>query len=181
MAITNSERVGKAMELLKAGLGPFVEREIKNAYKADAKSQAAIFVGDDRLLANKPLSEWDTAPLLKLIWESWNDIFRNILGFADRSLVSELREVRNKWAHQSPFSSDDTYRALDSASRLLNAISATPQSSELEKLKMDLLRVRFDEQARTDKRKNFDFLVEGATISHLKPWREVTTPHKDVA
>ena len=30
MAITNHERVGKAMELLKAGLRPFVEREFKS-------------------------------------------------------------------------------------------------------------------------------------------------------
>ncbi len=30
MAITNQERVGKAMELLKAGLAPFVEREFKS-------------------------------------------------------------------------------------------------------------------------------------------------------
>ena len=181
MAITNSERVGKAMELLKAGLGPFVEREIKNTYKTDAKSQAAHFMGDDSLLANKPLSEWDTSLLLKLIWESWNDIFRNILGFADRSLVSELRDIRNKWAHQNPFSSDDTYRALDSASRLLNAISATSQTSELEKMKMDLLRLRFDEQIRTDKRKNAEPLADSLSSSHLKPWREVATPHKDVA
>ena len=28
MAITNHERVGKALDLLKAGLGPFVEREV---------------------------------------------------------------------------------------------------------------------------------------------------------
>lgn len=32
MAITNHERVGKALELLKAGLGPFVEREFKAKY-----------------------------------------------------------------------------------------------------------------------------------------------------
>ena len=32
MAITNHERVGKALELLKAGLAPFVEREFKNLY-----------------------------------------------------------------------------------------------------------------------------------------------------
>ena len=30
MAITNHERVGKALELLKGGLGPFVEREFKS-------------------------------------------------------------------------------------------------------------------------------------------------------
>ncbi len=29
MAITNHERVGKALELLKTGLRPFVEREFK--------------------------------------------------------------------------------------------------------------------------------------------------------
>ena len=33
MAITNHERVGKAMELLKAGLAPFVEREFKISTK----------------------------------------------------------------------------------------------------------------------------------------------------
>jgi len=32
MAITNYERVGKALELLKSGLSPFVEREIKSVY-----------------------------------------------------------------------------------------------------------------------------------------------------
>ena len=33
MAITNHERVGKALELLNAGLKPFVERELKATYK----------------------------------------------------------------------------------------------------------------------------------------------------
>jgi hypothetical protein len=33
MAITNSERVGKALELLKDGLRPYVERELKATYK----------------------------------------------------------------------------------------------------------------------------------------------------
>jgi len=30
MAITNHERVGKALDLLKAGLAPFIEREFKS-------------------------------------------------------------------------------------------------------------------------------------------------------
>ncbi len=49
------------------------------------------------------------------MWNQWNDVFRKTLGQAERTLVSELREVRNRWAHQEPFSSDDAYRALDSA------------------------------------------------------------------
>ena len=67
--------------------------------------------------------------------------------------MSELRDLRNKWAHQKPFSSDDAYRALDSAGRLLTAVSA-PQADEIEKMKMELLRLRFDEQVRSEKRKS---------------------------
>ena len=81
------------------------------------------------------------------MWETWNDVFRKTLGPAERSLVSELRDHRNKWAHQEAFSSDDAYRALDSAGRLLTAVSA-PQADEIEKMKMELLRLRFDEQVR---------------------------------
>src|SRR5580704_9015520 len=119
MAITNHERVGKAMDFLKQGLGPFVEREFKNAHKDRAQAEATRYMGEDRLLAKKAIVEWDAAGLLKLMWESWNDVFRRTLGPAERSLVNELRDLRNKWAHQQTFSGDDAYRALDSAGLLL--------------------------------------------------------------
>lgn len=147
MSITNYERIGKAMELLMQGLGPYVEREFQNIYKDRAQAQAMRYMGEDRLLANEPLSQWDVAALLKLMWETWNDTFSRTLGRPERSLVSELRDVRNKWAHQKLFSSDDTDRALDSASRLLTSISA-PQADEVNKMKMELRRTIFDEQAR---------------------------------
>ncbi len=180
MAVTNHERVGKAMDLLKQGLAPFVEREFKNTYKDKSLAEAARFVGEDRLLAKKAVSEWDVAALLRLMWEAWNDIFRRTLGPAERSLLSELRDHRNKWAHQQSFSSDDAYRALDSAGRLLTAVSA-PQADEIDKMKMELLRLRFDEQVRTEKRKSAGTAIESAAAANLKPWREVVTPHKDVA
>ena len=72
-----------------------------------------------------------------MIWESWNDVFRQTLGPAERSLISELRDHRNKWAHQEAFSGDDAYRALDSAVRLLTAVSA-PQADDLDKMKIEL-------------------------------------------
>jgi hypothetical protein len=124
MAVTNHERVGKAMELLKSGLGAFVEREFKNVYKDRASGEASRFMGEDRLNAKRQIADLDVAALLKLMWESWNDVFRKTLGPAERSLVSELRDHRNKWAHQQTFSGDDTYRTFDSAGRLLAAISA---------------------------------------------------------
>ena len=114
------------------------------------------------MLANKPIPGWDVAGLLKLMWETWNDIFRKILWSAERSLVGELRGHRNKWAHQESFSSDDAYRALDSVGRLLAAVSA-PQSGDLEKIKMELLRVRFDEQTRSERRKQAASAIDPAT------------------
>jgi predicted AAA+ superfamily ATPase len=180
MAINNHERVGKAMELLKQGLGPFVEREFRNLYRDKAASEALRFLSDDRNLVGRGVAEWDVAPLLKLMWEAWNDVFRRTLGQAERSLVSELRDLRNKWAHQQSFSSDDAYRALDSAGRLLTAISAQ-QSDNIDKMKMELLRLRFDEQVRTEQRKSAGTAIESVAAANLKPWREVVTPHKDVA
>src|SRR2546425_3834238 len=180
MAITNHERVGKALELLKQGLGPFVEREFKNLYKGQALAEAQKFMTSDRLDANRPFAVWDAAVLLRLMWEAWNDVFRRTLGQAERTLVSELRDVRNRWAHQEPFSTDDAYRALDSAGRLLTAVSA-PEAGELEKMKMELLHVRFDEQVRSEKRRSAGTAIENQAAGNLTPWREVVSPHKDVA
>ncbi|MCL4821144.1 MAG: DUF499 domain-containing protein [Vicinamibacteria bacterium] len=180
MAISNHERVGRAMELLKAGLGPFVEREFKSIYKDKALAETVKILGEDRLNPKREFADWDVAALLRLMWDSWNDVFRKTLGAAERSLVSELRDQRNRWAHQQTFSTDDAYRALDSSGRLLTAISA-PQADEIERSKMELLRLRFDEQVRGEKRKAAGAVIEGAVSANLKPWREVVTPHRDVA
>jgi predicted AAA+ superfamily ATPase len=182
MAISNYDRVGKALELLKTGLQPYVEREMKaqheqlwlqQARAAVAETQAHLFSG-----GGEP--EWDAAALLAVMWNQWEAVFKKTLGRAERSLISELREIRNKWAHQKPFSSDDAYRALDSAARLLSAVVAPPQVEELEKLKTDLLRVRFDEQVRSEKRRTAETAIESQSDATLKSWREVVNPHKDV-
>jgi predicted AAA+ superfamily ATPase len=181
MAITNHERVGKALDILKAGLAPFVEREIKSAIASNTISMARVreFV-DDPKLGNKSITEWDAAALLKLMGDTWGDVFRRTLGHSERSLVSEIREWRNKWAHQQPFTGDDAYRALDSIARLLAGVSA-PQGDEVEKMKRELLRVQYDEQARGEKRKSAGAAIESGVIGSLKPWREVVMPHDDVA
>lgn len=180
MAITNHERVSKAVDLLRTGLAPYIEREFQAYFKAQAQSEAHKFLGDDRMLEGKSIVVWDAAALLKLMWESWNEVFRRTLGPAERTLVSELRDVRNRWAHQQPFSTSDAYRALDSGHRLLLAVSAS-QADELDKMKMELLRVQFDEQRRSEQKKSQGSAIEGPATGTLKPWREVVTPHKDVA
>ena len=48
-------------------------------------------------------------------------------------------------------------------------------------MKMELLRLRFDEQVRSEKRKTAGTRSRAPATGSLKPWREVVTPHKDVA
>lgn len=182
MAKTNHTRVSEALDLLNEGLRPFVERELRTAHGDNWQDAVKTSIRKDRgavKTVKKGEINWDTHNLLFVMWDQWNIVFRNTLGHAERSLVSELREIRNRWAHQTTFSSDDTYRALDSIGRLLTAVSA-PQEKELENQKTELLRLRFDEQRRNEMRKDTFKPTEGNPKGGLKPWRQVVTPHEDV-
>ncbi len=48
-------------------------------------------------------------------------------------------------------------------------------------MKQELRRLIFDEQVRGEKRKAGGSLIEISGTGSLKPWREVVTPHADVA
>lgn len=113
MAVTNQERVGRALELLKAGLRPFVERELKAQYGDKWAFEAQEVVGDTRLGGGKGDALKDVVVQLVIMDRKWSDVFRNTLGKAERSLINELIDVRNRWAHQEAFSGDDADRALD--------------------------------------------------------------------
>ena len=180
MALTNHERVGKALMLLKSGLGPFVEREMDGAFKSRRVHRAVLQdLREDPQIGDQPVAAWDVPALIKVMLDNWHHVFRSVLGPAERGFVGEMRGHRNRWAHQTPFSSDDAYRALDTAARLLAAVSA-PEAAEVERLKLELLRVRYDEQTRQERRKQTGLPLARAAGA-LKPWREVVTPHPDVA
>ncbi len=182
MAITNQERVGQALDLLREGLAPFVEREFVNAHRHRAHDVArSYFRSDSRLSTEGPINEWDAAALLSVMSYSWNDIFRQTLGRSERSMTSELLDWRNEWAHPRGrgFSSEDAERALDSAARLLTAISAT-QADDVEKMRQELRRLVIDEQTRNATRRVGGSLIEPTAAESLKPWREIVTPHEDV-
>ena len=68
---------------------------------------------------------------------TWWEVFGKTLGRIERGCVSELREWRNRWAHQKDFSTEDAERTLDSAERLLNAIRA-PQADEVGRIRREL-------------------------------------------
>ena len=180
MATTNHERVGKTMDLLRQGLQPFVERELATHHGKYWVTTVTNGWRNELTWRDNDTPHLDIAALLRLMWEQWNEVFRKTLGFTERSLVSELRDHRNKWAHQEAFSTNDAQRVLDSATRLLSAISA-PQAEEVERMRMELMRVYFDEQVRSERRRSAATVIESSATGSLKPWREVVTPHRDVA
>lgn len=181
MAVSNYDRVGKALDVLKNALKPFVLREIKSAFGSKWLQQVHSNFPESSFGAtlSEDISLWDVQVLLSIMWNSWHDAFKKVLGYSERNLIAELRNIRNDWAHQKAFSTDDTYRAFDTIERLLTAVSV-PESAVIAEEKQELLRVRYSEQARK-KAKKFTVKIKTEAKSGLKPWREIITPHPDVA
>lgn len=152
------QRITRALDVLTAGLFPFVEQELKAVYQHDWHNAARGSFRDGRSRVNVADSDqgsvvrWDLHALLTVLWDQWSRVFRHRLGPAERSLISELREFRNRWAHQEEFDFDDTYRILDSVYRLLAAVAA-PEADYIAREKHDLLRRHVGRQAQLAYRK----------------------------
>jgi predicted AAA+ superfamily ATPase len=172
MTMTNYERVGQALSLLSVGLAPFVERNCKAKYGADWVRLVARY---------ERANPADVQFQLSVLADQWRDVFGRVLDKGHRAFVGELIDVCNRWAHQDRFSTDDSYRALDTVHRLLTAVAAAEQAVEVDRMRQELMRIRFDEQARHTQRRAAVAPIDGAPASGLNPWREIITPHPDVA
>jgi len=176
MAISNRERIGTAIDLLRDGLLPFVSQTLESKYGPRWFEQVKhVF----NIYADSP-DKIDAQALLRLLQNGWNDIFGVILGKTERNYVFELTNVRNDWAHQEPFSTSDTERALDTISRLLLAVSAHDQAEKVEADRQRLRREEIENQARKAVRKATTASVATQTITGLRPWRAIVSPHRDV-
>lgn len=172
MADSNNERVGKALALLAEGLAPFVDRECGLRFGMAWEGEVP---GDG------PRSKTDVQFLLRTMTSTWREVFERTLGRMERNYVSELIDARNRWAHQETFSSDDASRVLDTGERLLKSVSAPEQATEVARMRHDLDRRRFAEEARRVTRRQTAQPLEGMASGNLKPWRDIVTPHRDVA
>lgn len=182
MAVSNRDRIGKALEILSTGLDPFVERVVANAVPAGKDWTAVLAVKDTERGIARSYDRRDVQNQLRMLTEKLADgwfPFDEHLSRAERSLASELRDVRDKWAHTQPFTADDTYRALDTMERLLRAAGAVGQADEIRGIRFDLQRREFDNEVTRTARAHT--AVAGFESQGLPSWREVLTPHPDVA
>src|SRR5687768_11543766 len=73
MALTNNERVGKALELLNAGLKPYILRKMEAVYGSRAAEEARVTLtrNEGQRRTGAEYGQWDTHAMLVLIWERW--------------------------------------------------------------------------------------------------------------
>lgn len=188
MTISNHERIGRGLELVRKALLPYAQRELKafygqlwwhdgveSALKGNIGAEARGATEEERFLA------LDAQALFFIMWDNWNQVFHAKLGHIGRTYISELREVRNKWAHQQAFTAEDAYRGLDTMQRLLEMISASPEAASIQTSAREMMRQRLEEETKKEIKRSTEVVTETRTPTGLKPWREIATPHHDVA
>lgn len=174
MALSNRDRVGRGFELLASGLAPYVDLRLR-ATSRSGKDWLREFMSAASIRGDASLN--DPSFLLKVIADTWERSFSSELSRTDRNLVFELRDVRNRWAHNDGFTVDDAYRALDTIERLLVSVDAR-EAIEVGRAKTELMYQKVEAQARKAAPSAEAMLKEPA--AGLKPWRDVMQPHDDV-
>ncbi|HZL07046.1 MAG TPA: Swt1 family HEPN domain-containing protein, partial [Coriobacteriia bacterium] len=87
-------------------------------------------------------SERDLSLLLRSMTERLGELgypFDRSISRQAQNYASELRDVRNRWAHNEEFTAQSAFRALDSTELLLREIGATTQADEIASAKVGLL------------------------------------------
>lgn len=188
MALSNRDRIGKMFEIMAPVLDDFISTVIGKDSPELGAQWADLVKAKDVKNGAPPTKVYDPLdPHVQLRMLSENITgqvkpgwfpFNAVLSRAQQSYASELRDVRNTWAHNGSFTDDDAYRALDTAERLLVATNAPEAAGQVKAVRLNLRRVTAD---RDDKR-TLKAAAEVSTGSEgLKPWREVLQPHEDVA
>ncbi len=190
MALSNRERVGRVLDALVEGLAPYVVREYRMVYKNDFAREIDAALTSDRFELPREafadvetlLTYLDAQNTLNLMFRRWNEVFQEKLGHPGRNYTGEMMTARIDWAHQKAFTNDEAYRVADTAARLLKMVSAAEQAAYVEEIGRELLRLRFESEAKKAKKSTGELVEKKiSTPVGLKPWREIVQPHPDVA
>lgn len=185
MATSNRDRVGQMFDILAPVLNDFITGVLQNDLKNGLDWTKLIEVKDTRGgVSGRKYSPLDPQLSLRMLTEKipnqvrpgWYP-FDGHISRQQESYASELREVRNAWAHGDAFNDDDAYRALDTGERLLRSLGAAGPADDVGSIRRGLRRVTADK----DDQRTLRSAVVSAASEGLRPWREVLPPHDDVA
>lgn len=128
-----------ALDALREGLAPVVAARFEE-FAPGIADWTEILERKDRQ-AGRTVARHnprDLSLILRAFTESFGSMgypFAEILGRQAQNWASELRNVRNKWAHYEDFSIAETYRALDSAEMLLRALNVEALADQVHERK----------------------------------------------
>jgi predicted AAA+ superfamily ATPase len=213
--VDNHAQVSQGFRILLGAFAPYIARELQNQYKEhwwqtavldalyDDQKKNLPSSGDERTLTDS----LDIQRCLVLFDINWSAVFRKKLSIDHRTWAKELMGVRNRLAHigGTDFSDDDTWRALDTMSRLCEQIDL--DSAEEIRGLLRTSRYGSEKGSRTTTtgiidinansitlssdicspivqragRCNRDNILLRPPVSGLPCWRDVIEPHPDVA
>ncbi|MBE6482584.1 MAG: ATP-binding protein [Actinomyces ruminicola] len=179
-APSNRARVGRAIEIVADALEPWINGVVSPKLPPGVAWTDLLAQKDGR--TDRTYSPSDLQCQLRLITERMGNmgfVVSGVLSRGEQNLAGELRDIRNNWAHNNPFSTDDTYRALDTAERLLRAINAPAEADQIRRMKQDSLRHAYDAATRRDTRATAVAMPDLGEKG-LDPWRDVVRPHPDI-
>ena len=178
MALTNSERIGRAFSLLSEGLLDLVDPVMTEVFHSeDWPTRLAEEDARKRGGPVQTLSKNDPHVHLRVITERGR-AFSDVLSRSQQAYASELREVRNLWAHNEPLSSEQVLRALDTMVLLLRAANAPDSAADVESIKQELQRTMLAKQVDNEYRRRT--VIKLGAGDGLTPWRELVQPHDEI-
>ena len=188
MALSNRDRIDRMVQVLAPALDDFISSVVGQVDPALGAEGTKLVHGKDLkngAPAGKEYDPQDPQVQFRMLTEGnitagykpgWYP-FGQAVGKAGEAFASELRQVRNEWAHNKTFTDDDAYRALDTAERLLKLVGAAGEADEVRDIRLNLRRVTADK----DDKKVLKAAASNPEATGLMPWRQVLQPHADVA
>lgn len=177
--LSNKERVGRTLDLVTDGLGPWMVDLLTRKYGDTWPSKVREAAGvPPREVEDNPA---DPSYLFWVFDRQWPSLFKNHASHGDKRAVSGLWDARKEWAHGGRFTDDAAERALSDGETVLRSIGAVTQADQVEELRRELRRIRFEK----DQKKHLAAAESGLTVTlntaGLPSWRDVVEPHDDVA
>ncbi|MFG1805185.1 transcription termination factor Rho [Streptomyces sp. NPDC049040] len=127
------ELIGRGFAALAEGLGPFVDERMRAVHPtgdwlADLRARDVQRYGRAH-----QISLSDPALLLRVLVVQWH-VFDGKLPVVARAYAGELRDTRNRWAHNEPFTDAGIRRALDTMELLLREAGAAEAAHAVRRL-----------------------------------------------
>jgi hypothetical protein len=115
--------VDQLLQGFRIGFEPYVIAALQRTY-ADEWRRVVARTPNLRMQIHNDVMAFDATALVRLMTAHWEACFARTMTLADRSLVLEVRSIRNRWAHHGKITPYDVVRLADTIVRLLQVIQA---------------------------------------------------------